>query len=338
MKSLNVLVITPAFGTSTPHTDKEIVGRIKSVGPEITVRDATELAAAELRGDFSEKQKLDTLLARTDVIFGLILPGNLPARAPRLKWVQMMSAGVDRLAGTEVWQSPVRITGVSGIHATPIGEFVLLEMLMFAKNVPRFFRMKQKREWRRFPVTVLRSRTVGIIGLGSIGREVARLSKSFGMTVVATRRSTKKAGKSRYADVLLPADGLDQLLSRSDFVVVSVPLTGETRGLIGEKELRIMKPTAVIINIARGGVIDEPALVRAIDQKWIAGAGLDVTAVEPLAPDSRLWEFDNVILSPHISGGMGDYMDRATGLFCDNLRRYLAGEKLLNLIDRERGY
>jgi phosphoglycerate dehydrogenase-like enzyme len=158
------------------------------------------------------------------------------------------------------------------------------------------------------------------------------------MKVIATRRSAKTTTHARNVDRLLPARHLKQLLAESDYVVIATPLTPETRGLIGEEELRSMKPTAYIINIARGGIIDEEALVRALEGKWIAGAGLDVTATEPLPPDSRLWDFDNIILSPHIAGGMEDYMKRATNLFCENLKRYLSGKRLLNLVDRERGY
>jgi D-2-hydroxyacid dehydrogenase (NADP+) len=230
------------------------------------------------------------------------------------------------------------ITGVSGIHATPIGEFILQFMLMFAKGAPQCFQMKQKREWRRFPPTTLRGRTVGIVGLGHIGREAARLSKAFGMKVIATRRSTKKAGTARYVDRLLPAGQLPLLLKESDFVVIATPHTSETHHLIGEKELNMMKSTAYIINIARGGIIDEAALVKALEEKRIAGAGLDVTEREPLPAESRLWDFPNVILSPHVSGGMEDYMGQATELFCENLRRYLDGKKLRNVIDKKRGY
>jgi D-2-hydroxyacid dehydrogenase (NADP+) len=338
MESLNVVIMNPAFDRSMPRAAPENIRQIETVSPDIKVRDVSELVAAELRGDTTAKEELDALLAGADIIFGLVLPKDLPARAPKLKWVQMMSAGVDRLVRSEIWQSAVLITGVSGIHAAPISEFVILEMLMFAKNAPQFFRMKEKREWKRFAPTVLRSRTVGIVGLGSIGKEVARLAGAFGMRVIATRRSTRQPGRARYVDLLLPAARLKQLLSESDFVVIATPLTAETRGLIGEDELRAMKPTAYIINIARGGIIDEEALVRAIEEKRIAGAGLDVTSSEPLPADSRLWDFDNIILSPHISGGMDDYMERATDLFCENLRRYLDGKKLLNLVDRDRGY
>jgi phosphoglycerate dehydrogenase-like enzyme len=179
---------------------------------------------------------------------------------------------------------------------------------------------------------------VGIIGLGHIGREVARLSKAFGMRVIATRRSATKLGRARYVDRLMPSKQLQSLLAESDFIAICVPYTPETYHLIGEKELGIMKPTAYLINIARGGIIDEEALIRALDEKRIAGAGLDVTAREPLPTKSRLWDLDNVILSPHVAGGMEDYVVHATELFCENLRRYIAGKKLRNVIDRKRGY
>jgi phosphoglycerate dehydrogenase-like enzyme len=338
MKSIKVVVITPTFDRSVPTADQETLRQIRLVSHAVSVNDASALAIAEFRGDNSGKEKFDALLAGADVIYGLVPPKDLLARAPNLKWMQMMSAGVDRLRNNEVWRSQVTITGVSGIHATPIGEFVLEFMLMFAKGAPQCFRMKQKREWRRFPPTVLRGKTVGIVGLGHIGQEVARLSKAFGMKVAATRRSTKKAGTARYVDRLMPAARLPSLLKESDFVVIATPHTPETHHLIGEKELGMMKSTAYIINIARGGIIDEAALVKALDEKRIAGAGLDVTEKEPLPAASRLWDFDNVILSPHVSGGMEDYMARATELFCANLRRYLAGKKLRNVIDKKKGY
>jgi phosphoglycerate dehydrogenase-like enzyme len=338
MKTINVLVITPAFDKSLPQADRETLRQISLVSPEINVKDASSLVSAELHGDTSEKEKLDALLAKTEIIYGLIPPQDLLARAPRLKWIQMMSAGVDRLRDTEIWRSDITITGVSGIHATPIGEFILELMLMFAKRAPHCFQLKQRREWRRFMPTVLRGKTAGIVGLGNIGREAARLCHAFGMRVIATRRSIKKTGRARYVDRLLPAKELPALLVESDYVIVSVPLTQETRHLIGEKELKKMKSTAYIINIARGGIIDEDALVRAIEKKQIAGAGLDVTAIEPLPAESRLWDLDNVILSPHVAGGMEEYIVHATELFCENLRRYLAGRKLRNIIDRKKGY
>jgi phosphoglycerate dehydrogenase-like enzyme len=338
MESLNVLVVTPAFGKSAPRADEECLRLIGAVSPRIKVKDAAALAAAESGGDNSGKSELDALLARADVIFGLTAPRNVIARAPNLKWIQTISAGVDRWIGTDVWRSRVIITGVSGIHATPIGEFVMALMLMFAKNAPLSFKRMRTRQWQRYPTATLRGKTVGIVGLGHIGREVARLSKAFGMKTIATRRSTKRPGRARNVDLLLPTTGLKQMLAHCDYLVLSVPLTPETRHIIGKSEFQAMKPTACIINIARGPLIDEDALLCALDEKLIAGAGLDVAYSEPLPRESRLWDFDNVILSPHISGGMEDYMLRATDVFCENLRRFLNGKKLLNLIDRKKGY
>jgi phosphoglycerate dehydrogenase-like enzyme len=338
LKSLHVLIVTPAFDKSTPHADKECLRLVRSVGPEISVKDGAALAAAELSGDKSKKGELDALLAWADVIFGLRLPPNTVARAPNLKWIQAISAGVDHLADTDVWRSRIILTGVSGIHATPIGEFVMALMLMFAKNAPLGFEMMKTRNWKRYETHTLRDKTVGIVGLGHIGKEVARLSEAFGMKVLATRRSIKQPGKARNVDLLLPQARMKQMLSRSDYLVLSVPLTPETRHIIGQAELEAMKCTACLINIGRGSLINEDALIRALEEKRIAGAGLDVTYREPLPKNSRLWDFDNVILSPHISGGRENYLMHATELFCRNLRRFLQGKKLLNMIDRSRGY
>jgi phosphoglycerate dehydrogenase-like enzyme len=211
-------------------------------------------------------------------------------------------------------------------------------MLMLAKQAPSCFQLKQYKQWKPFAPAVLYSKTVGIVGLGSIGREVARLAKAFGMRVIATRRSVRQPKHTRYVDMLFPPDQLLQLLSDSDFVVLAVPLTSETYRFIGEAQLRSMKSTAYLINIARGNVIDEDILIRALEEHWIAGAGLDVFAIEPLPANSRLWELPNVILSPHVAGAMENYVERATEVFCENLTRYLKGRRLINVVDKERGY
>lgn len=338
MKSLNISVITPLFDGTTSSADNECLRLIRAVSPRIKVRDGTALAAAEFKGDNSRKEELDNLLAWSHVIFGLFVPAQIMVRAPKLEWIQVISAGVDHLIDTDVWKSRVIISGVSGIHATPIGEFVMGLMLMFAKSTALSFKMMKTRKWKRYMPCTLRGKTVGIVGLGHIGKEVARISKAFGMKVIATRRSTRRPGRARDVDLLLPRTHMRQMLSESDYVVLSVPLTADTQHIIGEQELQAMKPTAFLINIGRGTLIDEEALIHALEKKCIAGAGLDVTYTEPLPRKSRLWDFDNVILSPHISGGMEDYMLRATELFCSNLRRYLNGKKLLNVIDRKRGY
>jgi phosphoglycerate dehydrogenase-like enzyme len=330
VETVNVLVNTPI--------GDELLQQITDVSPRIRLSNVYELARAEQKGDFAGRSELDALLAEAEVIYGFRFPKNMIARAPKLKWVQVMSAGVDRFLDNEFRQSSVMMTNVSGIHATPIGELVIELMLMFAKQAPLCFQLKQEKQWQRFMPTVLRAKTVGIVGLGNIGGEVARLAKAFGMRVVAIRRSAKRVARARYVDILLPREQLTRLLSESDFVVLSLPFTSETNKLIGEKELRAMKPTAYLINIARGSIVDEEALIRALDERSIAGAGLDVFATEPLPPDSRLWELPNVIFSPHIAGGMEDYNVRATELFCENLRRYLSGKNLLNVINKKTGY
>ena len=318
---------------------EEGLQRISSVSPRVKITDASELFPAERKGDLAAKEKLTALLGEAEVVFGRFeLSQDVLPRAPELKWVQTMGAGVNRYLTPEMMVSPVIMTNSSGIHAIQIGEFIISRMLMFAKQSPLLFRLQQERKWGRVRGAVLRSKTVGIVGLGHIGREAARLSKAFGMKVLATRRSAKRAGRGRYVDIIFPPSQLKQLLAESDFVALSVPLTRETNKLIGKEELRAMKPTAYLINIARGSVIDEEVLVRALEENWIAGAALDVFTTEPLPADNRLWGLPNVIISPHSSGGVEGESMRATELFCENLKRYLAGKKLFNVVDKERGY
>ena len=330
MESVNVLVTT--------KIGEECLERITATSPRVKLRDISDLMRAEWRGDTTAREQLDVLLAEAEIIYASRLPQRLLTRAPGLQWVQVMYAGVDRLLDSEFRRSPVILTNVSGLHATPIGEFVLEMMLMFAKRAPLCFELKQKKQWQGFWPSVLRGKTVGILGLGSIGKEVARLSKAFGMRVIATRRSARRAGRARNVDLVLPPEQLGQLLSDSDFVAITLPYTAETDKLIGEAELRAMKSTAYIINIGRGRIIDEEVLIRALSENWIAGAGLDVFATEPLPAESKLWELPNVIFSPHVSGGMEDYIMQAVELFCKNLSRYLDGKKLFNIVNKKLGY
>jgi len=331
MTQLNVLI--------TRRIEEECLRQITGVSPEIKLLDASDLARAERRRDSPpSSEKLDAMLAQTEVVFGFDPPRNVVARAPELKWIQIMLAGVDRFLTDDIIQSPVVVTNARGIHGTQISELVIEMMLMFAKQAPSCFQMKQEKEWRPFIPAILHSKTVGIVGLGSIGKEVARLAKAFRMRVVANRYSVKRVTRARNVDVLMPRSQLPELLAESDFVVLSLPATPETNKLIGEKELRSMKSTAYLINIARGSVVDEDALIRALDENWIAGAGLDTFAAEPLPRESRLWELPNVIFSPHVAGRLETYDELVTELFCKNLRRYLDGKKLLNLVDKKKGY
>jgi D-2-hydroxyacid dehydrogenase (NADP+) len=288
---------------------------------------------------------LERALRETEVLLSNpIVPDDILKRAPLLRWVQLTSAGVDRLADSELVHSGgVVVTTASGIHAVPISEYVIGAMIAFAKGFPRAARSQAKNSWQAYLATEMEGATVGVLGLGAIGRRVAELSKALGMRVFAVRRSCERrmtgaeAGEP-FADELFPRSELAAFLAESDYVVLAVPLTAESRQMIGEAELAAMKPTAVIVNIARGAVIDQGALIRALKGGRIGGAALDVTDPEPLPPESELWGLENVMITPHISGGTPRYMDRAIELFCDNLRRYLAGEPLRNVVDPTRGY
>lgn len=329
MNTVNIIIATPV--------SEEARQKIKAVSPQINIQDVSNLSRLDYQGDLQARKELDAILADAEIAYGMRTPVNLLSRAPKLKWIQVTSAGVDRYLTDEFRRSKVVLTNASGIHATPIGEFVISLMLMFTKNAPVFFQAKQKKEWLRTPGTVLNGKTVGVIGLGSIGQEVARLCKAFRMRVIATRRSPKSR-HARNVDLLLPPNGLPRLLEESDYVAICVPLTKETRKLIGPAEFKMMKPTAYIINIGRGPVIDEEALIRALELKQIAGAGLDVFTVEPLPKESKLWDLPNVIISPHVSGGREDYEVGALDIFCRNLQRYLEGKRLINVVNKEKGY
>ena len=333
MGSVNVLITSGAIGSIS----EECLQKIANISPRIRLTDASDLFAAEKDGDLTAKDKLDVLLAETEVIYGDEIPRNVITRAPKLKWFQVKKVGVDEFLDTEMMESPVMLTNVSGINADTIGEFVLGRMLMFAQQAPVGFQLQQEKQWKHFTKSMLRSKTVGIVGLGNIGREVGRLAKAFGMRVLATTL-TKPVERAKSADIMLSSGQLLQLLTESDFVVLSVPSTPRTKSLIGEKELRAMKPSAYLINIARGDLVDEKALIRALDEHWIAGAGLDVVATEPLSSDSKLWEFPNIIFSPHIAGNFEDGNEQATEVFSKNLRSYLEGKKLFNVVNKKQGY
>ncbi len=328
---VNIVVATPL--------SQAALNLIQGMSSRINLEQVSALILRERKGDGAASSELNFILTRAEVLYGWIhhLPRGIITRAPRLKWLQVMSAGVDMLP-KEILQSKVLITNVSGIHATAISEFVLYLILSAAKHALASFRMKQEKRWQRLQPATLPSKTVGIVGLGNIGREIARLSKAFGMRVIGTRRSVRKIGRARHVDAVMPPDQLLQMLAESDFVVLALPLTPETYKLIGERELRAMKPDAYLINISRGAVVDEEALIRALEENWIAGAGLDVFIKEPLPPTSKIWELPNVIFSPHISGAMEDYDMRATELFCKNLKFYLAGKKFPKVVDPRKGY
>ena len=342
--------IVVTFALEPEHAE-----RIRAVDPSLEVSVLGQDLLAALRGKRrfpSERQAvtpladLEAALADAEVLFGFwggALPDLVrPAALPRkLRWMQLTSAGADRVDPALI-RAGLAFTSVSGLHATPIAESVLGYMLMFEKGWPALWRRQAEHNYDRMVVPrILAGRTVGVVGMGAIGIECARLAKAIGCRVLSIRRSVGERGPDAVADEVLPPGALDELLAESDHVVLAIPLTEETRRMIGAAQLRTMgarSERSYLINIARGEVVDEAALIEALREGVIAGAALDVFEREPLPPESPLWELDNVIITPHITGGVENYNELATSIFCDNLRRYLDGEPLRNIVDPDRGY
>lgn len=285
-------------------------------------------------------------LQTAEILCSYWLPNNWRELAPRLRWLQASGAGIDGLRSTGILDatSGVIVTTAVGIHAATIGEYVFGSMLMFNRTWPEMVRLQDRRVWPRsanwykLGGRELDNQTLGIIGLGSIGRRVAQLGKAFGMQVLATRRTVHNAESDPDVDQIYPLERLHEMLRQCDYVVLAVPLTAQTEKLIGEAELRVMQPHTYLVNVARGQIIDERVLIRALQEGWIAGAGLDVAEEEPLPSESPLFSLPNVILTPHISGVSVHYDKRLTELFADNLQRYRSNRPLRNLYDPVRGY
>lgn len=258
-------------------------------------------------------------------------------RATNLRWVHSITAGVERLLTPRLINSETQVTTSSGVHPIQISEHVLGMMLAFTRNLHRLIRFQLEKRWARdVRMEELCGKALGIIGLGRVGRELARKAECLGMEVVGVKRDISE--DVEHFNQVFPPERLAEVLERSDFVVVLTPRTPETEGLIGERELRLMKESAYLIVISRGGIVDEQALAEALRRGELAGAGLDVFATEPLPEESPLWEMEQVIISPHLAGASPHYMERAMEIFAENLRRYLEGRPLKNLVDKERGY
>ncbi len=327
---------------------KEVLQRqIADVDKRVKVCDAADLVEAEVRRvsqvevSPKEREELDNLLREAEVILmpRPPWPSDMLSRLPKAKWVQYIGAGVDRAVVRELVESDLVVTNSKGTQNIPMAEYILATILMFVKKALLCFLNKQQNRWEKLDLSELWGKTLGIVGLGSVGQEVARLAKAFGMRIVATRRSVVRQEFSVMGvDKVYPPRDLPEMLGECDFVVLLVPLIKETTRMIGERELRAMKLGAFLINSSRGGVIDEGMLIRALREGWIAGAALDVFQKEPLSPESALWEIPNVFISPHVSARSEMRMVRLTELFCENLKRYLAGQPLLNVIDKVKGY
>jgi len=288
------------------------------------------------------KEHLKSLIGEAEILVTLSLKKEMFKQAKKLKWIHFGLAGVDRSLFPELLKSKVLITSSKGIHQETVAEHAMGLILAFAKGIGASIKAQTKREWIQRELIdkriTLKGKVLGIIGLGNIGLELAKESKAFGMKVIALKNKIKKGEKYKSVDKLFGKEKLKEVLSQSDFVVLLAPLTEETYHMIGEQELKWMKKDAYLINVGRGPVLDEQALISALKNNTIRGAALDVFENEPLDSNSLLYDFENVIITPHIAGSMPDYYVRVGEIFKKNLERYFSGKKLINLVDKKLGY
>ncbi len=259
-------------------------------------------------------------------------------QAPRLEWIHAMYAGLDRSLFPELVDSPIPLTNGSGVFSQSLGEFILLGMLYFAKDIPRRMQAKAAHRWEVFDNKEISRQTVGIVAHGDIGRAVAWRAKALGMRVLASRRNPSPRAGDEHVDRVYGAAELHAMLPECDYVAVTAPLTEETRGLIGRREFELMKPEAVILNVGRGPVIDETAMIDALRTNRIRGAALDVFDVEPLPPDHPLWSLENVLISAHCADHVEGWVESAVVFFLEQFARWRKGEPLRNVVNKRAGY
>jgi len=287
-----------------------------------------------------DREEIESVLDEIEIAVGGF-PRELLPGARNLRWLQQWGAGADWLLRyPEAVELDFVLTNVSGVHAIPISEHILAFLLAFGRGFHLAIRAQGRREWFSYEqqkdIFELVGKTMLLVGVGAIGERTAQVAAALGMRVLGVRRDPSVDAPG--VEAMFGPDQLLDLLPEADFVVLAIPHTHETEGVIGERELRAMKPTAHLINIGRGGIIQEGALIRALQEGWIAGAGLDVFEAEPLPEDSPLWDMENVIITAHYAGATPHYDERAMAIFLDNLRRYQAGEPLCNVVDKKIGY
>lgn len=303
------------------------LGQIAAVAPNAELIDAGQ-------------ERIATEILEADIFCGHAkdhpVPWDEVVRRGRLRWIQSSAAGLDHCLKPSVIESDIVVTSASGVLADQVTEHALALITGLLRGLPVFFRAQQRKEFIRRPTRDLHRATIGIVGFGGNGRRLAEVLRVFRGRIVAT--DMFPSDKPDHVESLLPADRLNDLLAVSDIVILAAPLTDATRGMIGASELARMKRGAILVNMARGPLVVEAALVEALQSGHLAGAGLDVTAVEPLPPDSPLWSMPNVIITPHVGGQSATRIDDMTQFFCANLRRWLLGQPLFNLVDKRLGF
>ncbi len=258
--------------------------------------------------------------------------------ATRARWIHSLWTGVESIIGDEVRRHPAPLTNGRGVFRWPLADWVTAVMLHFAFDLGKVIRQQQQAMWKPVFGSMLEDRTLGIIGYGAIGSAAAQRARGFGMKIAALRRRPALFDADTLVDRTFAVNERKDLLQASDYLLLATPLTPETRGIIGAPELAVMKPSAVLINVGRGPVIDEPALLQALKSGTIRGAALDVFTTEPLPPDHEFWNLPNVLVSPHTADRVDGFLGPAFGCFIDNLARFQAGTPLLNIVDKSSGY
>ncbi|MAT71493.1 MAG: phosphoglycerate dehydrogenase [Planctomycetaceae bacterium] len=309
------------YPVESPHIEQ-----IQTAWPDAEIVDAGQERIAEL-------------LPTADVFCGhakVPVPWDQTVAAGRLQWIQSSAAGLDHCLVPSVIASKIPVTSASGVLAKQVADQTLALLLGVLRDLPTFFRQQQARDFTRRPTRDLHGATVGIVGLGGNGRRLAKVLKAFETTVLATDWFPDQ--EFPYVDELLPADALDEMLPRVNVLILAAPLNEHTRGMIDARRLALLPPEAVVVNVARGPLVVEADLVAALESGRLWGAGLDVTATEPLPADSPLWTQPRVVLTPHVGGQRASRIDDMTALFCENSRRWHGGEPLINLVDKQLGF
>jgi len=282
-----------------------------------------------------DKADLEASMGDIKVIFVFRPPRGVWSGARRLRLIQTIGAGVDSVIPAPDLPPSVRITNARGVHGEQMSEHAILMMLAFARQLPQALANQQARRWQSFVPGSLAGKTCSILGMGTIGRAVAERAKPFGMRVIGVQRQPKPSG---YADEILPPEQTPRVMRQADYLVVTLPKTPQTRNLLNAKILANLKPDAVLINMSRGGIVDEAEVANMLSSGRLRGAALDVFEEEPLPESSDLWMAPNLIITPHVAGLVPDYLDRVLNIFIDNVRRLEDGKPLRNEVDRDRGY
>ncbi len=335
---INILVTFPL--------EETLITRLRGVSPKFNIAIMPVSKADEISAEQWEKAEI--------LFTENVLP--TPDKAKNLKWIQFTSSGLDRWSNNPLFSVPgLQITSLSGAAVSQMAEHAVMMMLALGHRIPLLFNNQRKSEWpkdrlEKYQPVELRGSTAGIIGYGSIGRQIAHLLTPFGATLLATKRDVKSPEdfgfthegmgdpEANKVHRLYPAEALKSMLKLADFIVVCVPLTQQTTGLLDHSTMSAMKPGAFLIDLSRGRVVDHPSLIKALQEGKLAGAALDVFPEEPLPPDNPLWGMNNVIITPHIADNSRNYNQQACHLFSENLHRYLAGLPLFNLFNIDRGY